>query len=296
MVSVVLQAPSNSTTGVSITAPSSDTTLSNYMNVNNSFIPTGIAVSIPTSGSGRFLTSMGRYTSSDSVWRIRNGNSSGNFDGAILRSYGSGFYGTYNLLAGTDTFVVSPVYRTHILQGTGVSGGVKAAGTQNFNYNYPLKADYQYTIIGTGGNDILTGSNGNDTLIGGAGDDTLTGGLGKDTFLFTNQGVDTITDFSVSDGDILGIKSSAYPGAPSSGTNPIVINAQNVGNAGNDSIILDSNSAITGITSSNVRFAYDLTNNQFLYNSNGNWGEGYTIITNTNNFTGTLTESNFSFI
>jgi VCBS repeat-containing protein len=54
------------------------------------------------------------------------------------------------------------------------------------------------------GNDILNGGTGDDTLFGGAGDDTLTGGTGKDTFQFTaSSGNDIISDFTVSDQDIL---------------------------------------------------------------------------------------------
>ncbi|GAB4226900.1 MAG: hypothetical protein Kow0049_06490 [Stanieria sp.] len=73
-------------------------------------------------------------------------------------------------------------------------------------------------IIGRAGNDLLTGGQGNDSLrggkgqdtlsgnkgddflVGGAGNDLLTGGQGKDSFYFDhpNQGIDTITDFDVS--------------------------------------------------------------------------------------------------
>jgi Ca2+-binding RTX toxin-like protein len=69
------------------------------------------------------------------------------------------------------------------------------------------------TIDGAGGSDIIWGSDadeiiiggdGNDELFGGAGDDTLTGGTGHDTFQFTaTSGADTISDFTVSDQDIL---------------------------------------------------------------------------------------------
>jgi VCBS repeat-containing protein len=60
------------------------------------------------------------------------------------------------------------------------------------------------TLWGSNGNDVLNGGTGDDTLFGGAGDDTLTGGTGKDTFQFTaSSGYDIITDFSVSDQDIL---------------------------------------------------------------------------------------------
>ena len=62
-------------------------------------------------------------------------------------------------------------------------------------------------LKGGTGNDRLAGGTGNDTLEGGSGDDflsgdigadTLTGGQGKDSFVVAlNQGVDTITDFTI---------------------------------------------------------------------------------------------------
>ncbi len=64
------------------------------------------------------------------------------------------------------------------------------------------------TLYGYDGNDTLIGSFGSDLLNGGAGNNTLTGGAGADIFQFTadHLGVDTITDFSVSQGDKLDIK------------------------------------------------------------------------------------------
>ena len=76
------------------------------------------------------------------------------------------------------------------------------------------------TVAGSTGDDILRGARNNDILVGGAGDDilyggfgndTLLGGSGADTFVF-EQGdqtetsiptVDTIRNFSLSDGDVL---------------------------------------------------------------------------------------------
>ena len=60
-------------------------------------------------------------------------------------------------------------------------------------------------LNGGGDNDTLVGGDGNDVLNGGSYTDILTGGLGRDTFVFqdTATGFDVITDFSVSQGDIL---------------------------------------------------------------------------------------------
>ncbi len=61
--------------------------------------------------------------------------------------------------------------------------------------------------IMTGGlaNDVLTGGGGNDILVGGAGADNLTGGGGADTFKYLSMSdqADTITDFSMTEGDTL---------------------------------------------------------------------------------------------
>jgi len=68
-------------------------------------------------------------------------------------------------------------------------------------------------IAGTSGADVLTGTGGNDVIIGGGGNDTLTGGLGSDTFVWhladkgttTTPAVDTIMDFSRTQGDTLNL-------------------------------------------------------------------------------------------
>jgi Ca2+-binding RTX toxin-like protein len=60
--------------------------------------------------------------------------------------------------------------------------------------------------IGGNGNDIITGNALDNELAGGLGNDTLSGGTGRDSFVFDTQlgttNVDTITDFSISDGDV----------------------------------------------------------------------------------------------
>ena len=56
---------------------------------------------------------------------------------------------------------------------------------------------------GTSGNDNLVGGSGNDNFLGLGGQDTLTGGLGADKFRFNSpsERMDTITDFSRTQGD-----------------------------------------------------------------------------------------------
>ncbi|MDH2372737.1 VCBS domain-containing protein, partial [Cobetia sp. 3AK] len=68
------------------------------------------------------------------------------------------------------------------------------------------------TLRGGTGNDILSGGEGDDLLVGGSGNDILTGGGGVDTFQWMSgddvnseggMATDTITDFSVADGDVI---------------------------------------------------------------------------------------------
>ncbi|WP_375512884.1 calcium-binding protein [uncultured Nostoc sp.] len=80
----------------------------------------------------------------------------------------------------------------------GTSGNDYLAGTQGSDQ-----------IYGNAGDDTLIGGAGNDYLVGEAGNDILTGGNGRDTFVlnYSGGGIDTITDFSVSN-DILKVTTS----------------------------------------------------------------------------------------
>lgn len=62
------------------------------------------------------------------------------------------------------------------------------------------------TLNGTSSHDVIDGLGGNDVLYGGSGFDILTGGAGADIFAFDDtalNNIDTITDFSVAQGDKL---------------------------------------------------------------------------------------------
>ncbi|NQD38888.1 tandem-95 repeat protein [Permianibacter sp. IMCC34836] len=70
------------------------------------------------------------------------------------------------------------------------------------------------SLYGQAGNDILRGDAGDDRLVGGTGSDSLTGGTGADVFVWQlgDQGtgaapVDTVTDFSSAQGDVLDLSS-----------------------------------------------------------------------------------------
>ena len=60
-------------------------------------------------------------------------------------------------------------------------------------------------LYGGDGDDILFGQEGDDILIGGKGNNTLYGGSGADTFVFQHvgEGLDTVKDFDLSEGDKL---------------------------------------------------------------------------------------------
>ncbi len=63
------------------------------------------------------------------------------------------------------------------------------------------------SISGTTGNDVLYGGDGDDLLSDGSGRDVMEGGSGADIFKITHvdADIDTITDFSVAEGDVLNL-------------------------------------------------------------------------------------------
>jgi len=91
-------------------------------------------------------------------------------------------------------------------------------------------------IYGGAGDDIIFGQEGDDVIYGGLGDDVLYGGSGADSFVFMdgNEGVDTIKDFSIAEGDILDISNIL------SGFDPLteaLTNYVNVVGSGTDTIV-----------------------------------------------------------
>ena len=90
--------------------------------------------------------------------------------------------------------------------------GNNVSGAYFYNGNDSLEGGTgNDNLRGSVGNDYLAGDDGNDNLDGGDGNDTLTGGAGADKFSFTqpDEGIDTITDFSVVDDTI--IVNASYP-------------------------------------------------------------------------------------
>ncbi|MCA2553219.1 MAG: calcium-binding protein [Microcystis sp. M04BS1] len=248
---ITISAPIGSTTGFNITAPAVTTSLTAFWN-GNSGANINLAVSIPTTVTGRNLTALGRF-SGRSTWRLRNGSGQTDVASANLSGYKSTplFSQNYFLPGGTDTFVSSTFLGTHILDfGTGPKF-TKAENTASSSSNIAfLSSPENYVLRGANGNDSITGSdqsdtllgfdgndslNGgvdndsldgglgndtlsggtdNDTLIGGLGNDSLTGGTGSDRFTYNaaNEGTDTITDFNVAQGDAIVVSNAGFGG------------------------------------------------------------------------------------
>lgn len=203
--------------------------------------------------------------------------------------------------------MVSTVFGTHQLF---VPGRMinKAAGFQTFDNNFDISpggSNTTYDLRGAGGADTLTGSSlgdtlsgnaGNDTLTGLGGNDSLTGVSGADTFVFTNQGMDAVTDFSTADGDVFALTGTNYGGIPLTPA-PVTGLASGVtGSTGADYIIVDTLGAIGTVSLGSTRFAYDTMNNDLLFDSNGNWTENNAVTITDVTLTGTLGSSNFAFV
>ena len=109
------------------------------------------------------------------------------------------------------------------------------------------------TLNGDAGNDSLDGGEGTNTLDGGEGNDTLTGGRGKDSFVFNspNEGVDTITDFSVKN-DTLMFSAAGFGG-------DLV-----AGDVSSDMFTLGA-----AATTEDQRFIYDGASGDLFYDSDG---------------------------
>jgi Ca2+-binding RTX toxin-like protein len=212
MSTTYISAPTGSTTNYTVNA-STIMTLSGFWGLSS--VNTDLAVSIPTTATGRNLTALGRFTNPSSsvefsTWRLRNGSSQPAVT-ANLTGYKSSFLQNYFLPGGTDTFVASAFLGTHILDFGGGQRFTKAENTAPSSddiamignmYSFVLRgADggdtltgslMADTLFGFGGNDSLTGREGADSLDGGAGADSLDGGTGGDT-LIGGDGNDRLT-------------------------------------------------------------------------------------------------------
>jgi Ca2+-binding RTX toxin-like protein len=139
-----------------------------------------------------------------------------------------------------------------------------------------LGSNDNYRITGSGGNDTLIGGAGNDTLIGGGGIDTLTGGGGADAFDFlainnTAANANNITDFSVSDSDVLRFAAGLIPGGVAGA---ITLIAAGSGASANE-ILYDTQAnilATSGAGASRLAIASDTGN--IILDNDGNFTSG----------------------
>jgi Ca2+-binding RTX toxin-like protein/glucose/arabinose dehydrogenase len=128
--------------------------------------------------------------------------------------------------AGSDTVassVSSSLAAIANVENLTLTGVAAINGTGNNLNNVILGNSAANNLSGGAGNDSLNGGDGNDTLIGGAGNDTLSGGLDADAFRFdspfnTATNVDSITDFSIIQGDMIQLSRSIFTAFTTSGT------------------------------------------------------------------------------
>ncbi|MDB9388767.1 calcium-binding protein [Microcystis aeruginosa] len=116
------------------------------------------------------------------------------------------------------------------------------------------------TLLGATGFDTLLGGSGDDTLNGGTGSDNLTGGTGADRFAYTasNQGIDTITDFTIADSDVIQISASGV-GFSGGGLTPgTLLSTQFLGGAG-----------VVAATDTDQRFLYNTNDGALRFDADG---------------------------
>jgi Ca2+-binding RTX toxin-like protein len=168
--------------------------------------------------------------------------------------------GTITFAAGssTKTLTIDPTADTTVesnetvaltlATGTGYTIGTTTAVTgtiTNDDTAGPL------TLTGDATNNNLVGGSGNDTFLGLGGQDTLTGGLGADRFRFNSpiEGMDTITDFSKTQGDKIelfgtGFNSLVWTDGVSNALAPSVFSMGTSANSWTNSIIYNNSNGI----------------------------------------------------
>ncbi|MEB3293330.1 MAG: calcium-binding protein, partial [Synechococcales bacterium] len=114
------------------------------------------------------------------------------------------------------------------------------------------------SLQGTTGIDSLNGNAGNDVLTGNLGADSLTGGLGADKFVYNtaNDGIDSILDFSVVEGDTIVVSKAGFGAGLS-------------GNAVNSVINADQFEVNSVASSGSTRFFYNSATGGLFYDTDG---------------------------
>ncbi|WP_017653046.1 calcium-binding protein [Fortiea contorta] len=140
-------------------------------------------------------------------------------------------------------------------------------------------------LDGGNGNDSLLGGQGNDVLIGGNGNDSLTGGTGEDQFRFrpftdfraSELGIDTITDFSRSEGDKIGLAKGTFTALRSVSGIGFSVSGEFA------HVTSDAAAALSG-----AFIVYNSSNGKLFYNPNGS-GSGFATALDAGGHFATLT-------
>ena len=145
----------------------------------------------------------------------------------------------------------------------GTASGDASVGIDTFTgVNGAFGSNFNDTLLGGAGNDILSGGNsGNDTLAGRGGNDNLTGGVGADIFVYAaGDDVDFITDFSHAQGDRIDV--TGVPGifglsdiqshASQQGANTVI-------NFGNGDILTLQNVVLANLVAGDFIFPNNIT-------------------------------------
>jgi len=162
---------------------------------------------------------------------------------------------------GTDTVMASVAYSLAAnVENLTLTGSNNINGTGNSLANTITGNEGNNILAGGTGSDTLDGGIGNDTLLGGLGSDILTGGAGADIFLFDTKpnaatNVDTITDFSSSDGDHLQFSLKSFSGLGS------------VGDLSMDQFW--SGAGVTAAHDATDRIIYNTTTGDLFYDADG---------------------------
>lgn len=112
-----------------------------------------------------------------------------------------------------------------------IKANVEVLGGESLGSGGAARTGGDDTLRGGAGNDTILGQEGNDQIWGGIGDDTLYGGSGADKFMFeaTNNGIDTIKDFSVAEGDALDLSAMLTAYNPTQHAIDLFVHATTVG-------------------------------------------------------------------
>jgi hypothetical protein len=128
------------------------------------------------------------------------------------------------------------------------SAGLSASAYQTYQTSFG--DDLPHILLGGPSSDVLTGGHAADFLHGDDGADTLTGGAAADTFVFTDSStaVDTITDFTPAQGDIIDVSGLLH------GTSPLLSDYLRIRRSGSDAFLeVCAAGTKTGFTDLSIR-------------------------------------------